>query len=46
MRKGGIIVADNVISHNLTDYIQHVRSKPGVESITLPIGKGLEVTRV
>lgn len=46
MRKGGIVVADNAISHNLTEYIQHVRSKPGVESITLPIGKGLEVTRV
>lgn len=45
MRKGGIVVADNVISHDLRDYIAHVRSRPGVESITLPIGKGLEVTR-
>ncbi|HYL35708.1 MAG TPA: DUF1442 domain-containing protein, partial [Bryobacteraceae bacterium] len=46
VRPGGVVVADNVISHDLTDYIAHVRSRPGVESITLPIGKGLEVTRV
>jgi predicted O-methyltransferase YrrM len=43
---GGIVVADNVISHSLTEYIAHVRTRPGVESITLPIGKGLEVTRL
>jgi predicted O-methyltransferase YrrM len=42
---GGIVVADNVISHSLTDYIVHVRSRTGVESITLPVGQGLEVTR-
>jgi predicted O-methyltransferase YrrM len=43
---GGIVVADNIISHNLADYVAHVRSQPGVESITLPIGQGLEVTRL
>jgi predicted O-methyltransferase YrrM len=42
---GGIVVADNIVSHSLSDYVAHVRSRPGVESITLPIGKGLEVTR-
>jgi predicted O-methyltransferase YrrM len=42
---GGIMVADNIISHALTSYVAHVRSRPGVESITLPVGKGLEVTR-
>jgi hypothetical protein len=26
--------------------VAHVRKMPGVESITLEIGKGLEVTRV
>jgi predicted O-methyltransferase YrrM len=46
MRKGGIVVADNIISHDLTEYVAHVRSLAGLESITLPIGKGLEVTRV
>jgi len=42
---GGLVVADNVLSHSLTRYVAHVRSRPGVESITLPIGKGLEVSR-
>ena len=42
---GGVVVADNVISHSLTSYVAHVRSRSGVESMTLPVGKGLEVTR-
>ena len=46
MASGGIIVADNILSHNLTDYVAHVRKRPDVESITLPIGKGLEVSRL
>jgi len=46
MRKGGIIVADNIISHSLSGYVAHVRKRPGAESITLTIGQGLEVTRV
>jgi predicted O-methyltransferase YrrM len=46
MRRGGIIVADNIISHSLSDYVSHVRGRPGSESISLEIGKGLEVTRV
>jgi predicted O-methyltransferase YrrM len=46
MRSGGIVVADNILSHSLSDYVKHVRSRSGVESITLSIGKGLEVTRV
>lgn len=43
---GGVVVADNILSHQLGDYVAHVRSKKNVESITLPIGKGLEVTRI
>lgn len=46
MDAGGVIVADNIISHALADYVAHVRSRPGVESITLPVGQGLEVTRI
>ena len=46
MRQGGIVVADNIISHSLSDYVAHVRKRPGAESITLTIGRGLEVTRV
>ena len=46
MHPGGIVVADNIISHQLTAYVGHVQSRPGTKSITLPIGQGLEVTRV
>ena len=46
MRRGGIVVADNILSHSLWDYVKHVRAQAGVESITFAIGKGLEVTRV
>jgi predicted O-methyltransferase YrrM len=46
MQPGGIIVADNIVSHSLYDYVAHVRNRPGAQSITLEIGKGLEVTRV
>ena len=42
---GGFVVADNIISHSMKDYVAHVRQRSGVESITLPIGKGLEITR-
>lgn len=46
MARGGVVVADNIISHDLSVYVAHVRSRKGVESITLGIGKGLEVTRI
>jgi predicted O-methyltransferase YrrM len=46
MAAGGVVVADNIISHNVADYVAHVRSHAGAESITLPIGQGLEITRV
>jgi predicted O-methyltransferase YrrM len=42
---GAVVVADNILSHGLWDYVRHVRSRTGVESLTLPIGKGLEVSR-
>ena len=41
---GTVVVADNILSHGITDYVAHVRSRGGVESVTLAIGKGLEVT--
>ncbi len=40
-----VVVADNIFSHGLWDYVRYIRSRPGVESVTLPIGKGLEVSR-
>jgi predicted O-methyltransferase YrrM len=42
---GAVVVADNILSHALTAYVEAVRGYPGVESVTLPIGKGLEVSR-
>jgi caffeoyl-CoA O-methyltransferase len=41
---GGVVVADNILSHSMTYYVDHVRSRNGVESVTLPIGQGLELT--
>ena len=38
-----IVVADNILSHGLRDYVAHIRAS-GLQSVTLPIGKGLEVT--
>ncbi len=43
---GAVVVADNILSHGLTDYVAHVRRRPDIESISLPVGKGLEVSRV
>ena len=42
---GAVVVADNILSHDLREYVAAVRAYPGVESVTLPIGKGLEVSR-
>ena len=43
---GAVVVADNILSHHIQDYVHHVRTVPGIESVTLPIGKGLEVSRI
>ena len=43
---GAVVVADNILSHDLWDYVRHVRAVPGIESITFPVGKGLEVSRM
>ena len=42
---GAVVVADNILSHGLWQYVETVRTYPAVESITLSIGKGLEVSR-
>lgn len=46
MHPGGIVVADNVLSHHLVAYVSHVESVPGARSVTLPIGEGLEISRI
>jgi predicted O-methyltransferase YrrM len=43
LARAAIVVADNVLSHDLTAYQAHVRAK--ADSVTLPVGKGLELTR-
>jgi predicted O-methyltransferase YrrM len=43
---GAIVVADNIVSHDLWDYVRHVRAVAGIESITIPVGKGLELSRL
>jgi predicted O-methyltransferase YrrM len=43
---GATVVADNILSHGLFEYVAHVRRQPGTDSITLPVGKGLEISRV
>ena len=44
--KGGIVVADNVLSHQdeLEDYILYVENHPNLESVMVPIGRGLEIS--
>jgi predicted O-methyltransferase YrrM len=44
VRPGGAIVADNVISHDVSDYQARLREHPEVETVTVPIGRGLEFT--
>ena len=49
VRKGGIIGADNILfperfNEMMEDYLSHVRSNPNVQSVTVPIDNGEEVT--
>jgi len=49
VRKGGIIAADNILlperfNEMMADYLSHVRKNPNVQSITVPIDNGEEVT--
>lgn len=43
---GGLLVADNVISHaqELEEYLARVKSNPALFSVTVPVGKGEEIT--
>jgi len=46
LKIGGVIVADNVISHaqDLKEYIDHVRANPDTQSVLVPVGRGEELT--
>jgi caffeoyl-CoA O-methyltransferase len=45
---GALIVADNVLSHEdmLGDYSRHRQADPTLESVTLPLDRGLELSAV
>jgi predicted O-methyltransferase YrrM len=45
---GGLFVADNVLSHEETlgDYSRHRQADPTLESVTVPLDRGLEVSAV
>jgi caffeoyl-CoA O-methyltransferase len=44
--KGGLVIGDNVVSHRdlLEDYISYVENHPNLESVMVPIGRGLEIS--
>jgi len=49
VRKGGIIGADNILfperfNEMMANYLSHVRNNPNVQSVTVPIDNGEEVT--
>jgi len=44
VRPGGVILADNVVSHDIAEYQTLLRSRDDVETVTLPLGRGLELT--
>ena len=46
VRPGGLVLADNVISHDLSAYQAMLRARPDVETVTVPIGRGVEMTVV
>jgi predicted O-methyltransferase YrrM len=44
VRPGGVVVADNVVSHDLSDYQAMLRARSDVETLTIPLDRGLEYT--
>jgi predicted O-methyltransferase YrrM len=48
LNPGAIIVADNMIrpgGDDVAKYAAAVRAKPGIDSVLLPVGSGLEISR-
>ena len=49
IRVGGIVAADNMLYPEqyrpwMKKYVRHIRSKPNLQTVTLPIGMGEEIT--
>jgi predicted O-methyltransferase YrrM len=48
LRPGAIVVADNMIFPDTEEvrlYAKAIRAKPGISSVLLPVGSGLEISR-
>jgi predicted O-methyltransferase YrrM len=50
LNAGAIIVADNMVfpefsRHDAEEYRKHVRAKPDIQSVLLPVGSGIELSR-
>lgn len=41
---GGLILADNVISHDVSAYQRLVREREDLETVTIPLNRGIEFT--
>jgi caffeoyl-CoA O-methyltransferase len=44
VRPGGLILADNVTSHDISAYQDFVRARDDLETVTIPIARGIEFT--
>ena len=44
IRPGGLILADNAASHDISAYQGFVRAHPDLETVTIPIARGIEFT--
>lgn len=46
MNVGSMVVADKIVAHenDLADYTTYVQNHPNLESVTVPLGQGLEIT--
>ena len=50
LAEGALVAADNVClpplhAATLRSYVAHVRTQPGFESVTVPVGNGIELSR-
>jgi len=46
LRVGGLLVTDNVVSHahELGDFLTRLKQDPALDSVTVPVGNGEEIT--
>ncbi len=44
LRAGGLLIADNVISHDLSAFQQLLRERSDIQTTTVPIGQGIEMS--